>query len=40
VKIHPLVGRLVDEEILKKLRAAADARLRDEHSPAAPEGSA
>jgi hemolysin-activating ACP:hemolysin acyltransferase len=37
VKIHPLVGRLVDEEILKKLRAAADARLRDAPAPAAPD---
>jgi hemolysin-activating ACP:hemolysin acyltransferase len=40
VRIHPLVGRLVDGEILKKLRAAADARLRDENAPAAPEARA
>jgi cytolysin-activating lysine-acyltransferase len=37
VKIHPLVARLVDAEILEKLRAAADAGQRDEHAPAAPE---
>ena len=36
VKIHPIVGRLVDAEILQKLRAAADAQ-RDEQAPAAPE---
>jgi hemolysin-activating ACP:hemolysin acyltransferase len=40
VRIHPLVGRLVDGEILKKLRAAADARLHDENVPAAPEARA
>ena len=39
VKIHPLVARLVDAEILEKLRAAAD-RQRDEHAPAAPEAPA
>jgi len=32
VRIHPLVARLVDGEILKKLRAAADAKQRDEQA--------
>jgi hemolysin-activating ACP:hemolysin acyltransferase len=36
VKIHPIVARLVDAEILEKLRAAADAGQRGEHAPAAP----
>jgi cytolysin-activating lysine-acyltransferase len=40
VKIHPIVARLVDGELLQKLRAAADAGRRDEHAPAAPEAPA
>ena len=36
VRIHPIVARLVDAELLQKLRAAADAGPRDEHAPAAP----
>src|SRR5262249_49539277 len=35
VKIHPLVARLVDGELLKRLRATADTGQRDEHAPAA-----
>ena len=40
VKVHPIVARLVDAEILEKLRKAAADGPSDQHAPAAPEAPA